>query len=83
MKRFTFDSCCWGHRDPGNGKLYEKEQSFASNADMSKLCFTCAGGHDHQKVEGTVPGGPRHGRRRSQVAGEYPMDVLLGLGKMH
>ena len=82
MKRFNFDSWCWGHRDPGNGKLYKKAQSFASNADMSKLCFTCAGGHDHQKVEGTVSGGPRHGRRRSQVAGEYPMDFCLAWAKL-
>ena len=81
MKRFNFDSCCWGHRDPGNGKLYKKAQSFASNADMSKLCFTCTGGHDHQKVEGHVSGGPRHGQRRSQVAGEYPMEFCLAWAK--
>ena len=77
MKLFNFDSCCWGHKDPGNGKLYKKPQRFASNADMSRLCFKCTGGHEHQAVEGVVCGGPRHGQRRSKVAGEYPMDFCM------
>ena len=26
MKRFKFDSCCWGHKYHGNGKFYKKPQ---------------------------------------------------------
>lgn len=77
MGLFNFDSCCWGHVDPGNGKLYKKAQRFASNGDMSTLCLRCAGGHVHQVVEGVVCGGPRHGARRSVVAGEYPNDFCM------
>ena len=77
MRSFDFDSCCWGHVDPGNGMLYKKPQRFASNADMSSLCLKCPGGHEHQKVEGVVSGGLRHGERRSVVAGEYPMAFCM------
>ena len=81
MKRFNFVSCCWGHKDLGNRKLYKKARCFASNADLSKFCFACTGGHEHQKIEGFVSGGPRHGQRRSQVAGEHPMDFCMAWAK--
>lgn len=82
MRLFHFDSCCWGHVDPGNGMFYKKSQRFASNADMSSLCFKCRGGHAHQVVEGNVSGGPRHGARRSVVAGEYPMEFCVAWAKV-
>ena len=80
-KCFKFDSCCWGHKDPGNGQLYNKAQLFASNADMSKLLSKRTGYHEHQILEGVVSGGPRRGQRRSQVAGEYPMDFSMDWAK--
>ena len=82
MKLFKFDSCCYAHKDPGNGRLYKKPQCFASNADMSRLCVKCCGGHVHQVVEGVVAGGPRHGVRRSVVAGEYPMDFCMAWARV-
>ena len=82
MRLFNFDSCCWGHVDPGNGRPYKKAQRFASNADMSTLCLKCRGGHVHQIVEGVVSGGPRHGTRRSVVAGEYPMDFCMAWARV-
>ena len=72
MEKYIFDSCRWGHQDPGNGKLYRKRQCFASNADLSPLCLRCVCCVRHQVVEGTVDSGPRKGTRRSLVAGEYP-----------
>ena len=73
MRRFPFDSCPWGHVDPGNHLLYKKPQCFASNGDMSSLCLKCKCNSPHQAVEGCLKGGVRHGARRSVVAGEYPV----------
>ena len=72
VEKYIFDSCRWGHQDPGNGKLYRKRQCFASNADLSPLCLHCECCVRHQVVEGAVDSGPRKGTRRSLVAGEYP-----------
>ena len=72
VEKYIFDSCRWGHQDPGNGKLYRKRQCFASNADLSPLCLRCVCCVRHQLAEGTVDSGPRKGTRRSLVAGEYP-----------
>ena len=72
MEKYIFDSCRWGHQDPGNGKLYRKRQCFASNADLSPLCLRCVCCVRHQVVEGQVDSGPRKGTRRSLVACEYP-----------
>ena len=72
MEKYIFDSCRWGHQDPGNGKLYRKRQCFASNADLSPLCLRCVCCVRHQVVEGKVDSGPRKGTRRAVVAGEYP-----------
>jgi len=72
VEKYIFDSCRWGHQDPGNGKLYRKRQCFASNADLSRLCLRCVCGVRHQIVEGTVDSGPRKGTSRALVAGEYP-----------
>lgn len=72
VEKYIFDSCRWGHEDPGNGKLYRKRQCFASNADLSSLCLRCVCRVRHQVVEGCIDAGPRKGTRRSRVAGEYP-----------
>ena len=82
MGLFNFDSCAWGHTDPGNGLPYKKAQRFASNADMSSLCRKCCRQHVHQIVDGVVQGGPRHGERRSVVAGEYPMDFCMAWARV-
>ena len=82
MGIFDFDSCEWGHTDPGNGRPYKKAQRFASNGDMASLCRKCSREHDHQIVEGAVSGGPRHGTRRSVVAGEYPMDFCMAWARV-
>ena len=41
VEKYIFDSCRWGHEDPGNGNLYRKRQCFASNVDLSSLCLRC------------------------------------------
>ena len=82
MREFGFDNCRWGQVDPGNGRPYKKAQRFACNADMSTLCLRCQGGHVHQIVENVVAGGPRHGTRRSVVAGEYPMEFCMAWAKV-
>ena len=77
-KKFVFDSCAWGHRDPGNGKPYKKAQCIASNVDLSGLVRHCSCGKQkgiHERVEGVVsillPGQTRR-MRRSTYAGAYP-----------
>ena len=78
-KKFFFDSCPWGHRDPGNGKPYKKAQCIASTADLSSLVRHCSCGQEkdvHQRVEGLVsillPGQTRK-MRRSTYSGAYPL----------
>ena len=79
--KVVFDSCAWGHRDPGNGKPYKKSQCIASTADLSKLIRHCSCGKQvgiHQRVEGMVsillPGHARK-MRRSTFAGAYPKQL--------
>ena len=48
-----FDSCVWGHKDPGNGKPYLKRQRFVSNAQLTGLHRRCTcSPHTHQRVDG-------------------------------
>ena len=82
VHRYVFDSCRWGHRDPGNNKLYRKRQCFASNADMSSLCLRCMCRERHQVVEGCIDGGARKGMRRAKVAGEYPWEFCVEWAKL-
>ena len=70
-----FDSCAWGHKDPGNGKPFLKRQCFASNAQLVGLHRRCScSPRVHQVVEGTVESGSRKGERRSAISGEYPVE---------
>ena len=70
-----FDSCAWGHKDPGNGKPFLKRQCFASNAQLIGLHRRCScSPRVHQVVEGTVESGSRKGERRSAISGEYPVE---------
>jgi len=82
VRRHVFDSCRWGHRDPGNGKLYRKRQCFASNVDLSPLCLRCVCPGRHQVVEGYIDAGARKGARRSRVAGEYPWAFCVEWAKL-
>ena len=79
--KYFFDSCAWGHRDPGNGKPYKKAQCIASTGNLSTLARKCtcgSGKHVHQIVEGMVsillPGMTRR-MRRSTYAGAYPKEL--------
>ena len=76
-----FDSCRYGHRDPGNGFLYKKPQRLASTGDLSLLArkCNCTGTSHHQRVEGRVESGSRRGERRSTVSGEYPEEMCREL----
>lgn len=70
-----FDSCAWGHKDPGNGKPFLKRQCFASNAQLIRLHRRCScSPRAHQVVEGTVESGSRKGEHRSTISGEYPVE---------
>ena len=80
-KQYFFDSCGWGHRDPGNGKPYKKTQCVASTGNLSSLVRKCtcgSGKHVHQIVEGMVsillPGMTQR-IRRSTYAGAYPKEL--------
>ena len=65
----------WGARDPGNGLANKKPMCLASDIDLTVLIRKCNGEHVHQKVEGCVCSGPRKGKRRSKISGEYPMEL--------
>ena len=74
--KHLFDSCAWGHRDPGNGQLYKKPQCIASTGNLSCLERKCScGSNKHQVVQGVVsillPGQTKR-VRRSTYAGAYP-----------
>ena len=69
-----FDSCAWGHRDPGNNRAYLKRQRFVANVPLATLCRRCSCQCAHQRIEGVVGSGARKGLRRSFIAGEYPVD---------
>ena len=70
-----FDSCAWGHKDPGNGKPFLKRQRFASNAKLMGLHRRCScSPRVHQVVEGIVESGSRKGEKRSRISGEYPVE---------
>lgn len=75
--KHIFDSCAWGHRDPGNGRLYKKTQCIASTGNLSSLLRKCSCGSNpqHQEVQGVVsillPGQTKR-VRRSTYAGAYP-----------
>ena len=82
VRKYIFDSCRWGHQDPGNGKFYRKRQCFASNADMSCLCLRCVCHVRHQVVEGHIDAGPLKGTSRARVAGKYPWAFCVEWAKV-
>ena len=48
-----FDSCAWGHKDPGSGAPFLKRQLFMSNAQLTGLHRRCTCiPHTHQRVDG-------------------------------
>ena len=67
-----FDSCAWGHTDPGNARAFLKRQRFIANVPLVDLDRRCSCQCKHQKVEGMVCSGERKGVKRSYIAGEYP-----------
>ena len=82
-RRFTWPSCQYGHKDPGNGRPYLKQQAFASNVDLTAMRVKCSCERgSHQTVEGVVEEGNRVGETRAAVSGEYPptmCDKLAGI----
>ena len=70
-----FHGCAWGMVDPGNGLPYKKPMRIASTVDLSILGRKCDNQHSHQVVEGCVDCGVRKGTRRSQISGEYPLEL--------
>ena len=82
-RRFTWPSCQYGHKDPGNGLLYLKYQGFASNVDLTPMQVKCSCERgSHQTVHGVVEEGERAGEQRATVSGEYPpamCDKLAGI----
>ena len=77
-----FDSCAWGHRDPGNNEPYLKRQRLIGNVSLASLCRRCSCQCKHQTVEGTITCGPRRGAKRSVVAGEYPLEFCRALADL-
>ena len=82
-----FDSCAWGHRDPGSGKPYLKRQCIAAFAsvNLSPLVRCCSCSREagiHERIEGmtTRPGYPSK-VRRSVLSGEYPHELVPHMGE--
>ena len=70
-----FHGCAWGMVDPGSGLPYKKPMRIACTVDLSMLRRRCNKQHEHQRAEGCVASGERKGTRRSQVSGEYPLEL--------
>ena len=70
-----FDCCMYGAADPGNGLPYKKAMRIACSVDLSGLCVRCNKMHQHQVIEGSVASGPRKGKRRSEISGEYTFQL--------
>ena len=77
-----FDSCAWGHKDPGNNKAFLKRQCFVANVSLAALDRRCSCQCKHQKVEGLVCSGERKGVKRSYIAGEYPSQFCHALANV-
>ena len=75
LKCVDVDLCTRGARDPGNLLAYKKQMLLASDVDLTPLIRKCNGKHLHQVVEGSVCSGARKGTRRSNISGEYPMEL--------
>ena len=61
--------------DPGNGLPNKKPMRIASTVDLSILGRKCDNQHSHQVLEGCVDCVVREGTRRSQIFGEYPLEL--------
>ena len=76
------DQCCFGLRDPGNGKFYKKSTRLLTNAvDHCHLQKSCDGNHEHQRIEGQVKAGGRW-VNRSRCAQIYPKALVEGLVRL-
>ena len=66
-------SCAYGHRDLGNGRLYQKGQGFVSDMELTAMRSNCFGEPGSHPIEqGVVEERDRVGQRRAVVSGEYP-----------
>jgi len=81
VEKYIFDSCRWGHQDPGNGKLYRKRQCCASNADLSPLCLRCVCCVRHQGGRGYCRLWSPQGDKQSTCGRRIPMGVLCRMGQ--
>ena len=77
-----FDSCAWGHRDPGNNRPYLKRQCFVANVPLATLCRRCSCQCGHQHIKGVVCSGARKGVKRSFIAGEYPVEFCHAFAQL-
>ena len=77
-----FDSCAWGHRDPGNNRPYLKRQCFVANVPLATLCRRCSCQCGHQHIKGVVCSGARKGVTRSFIAGEYPVEFCHAFAQL-
>ena len=69
------DLCTWGSVDPWSGKSYQKRSQFSSTFNMAPLARTCSRNHEHEAVQGAIPGGLCKGKRRSALSGQYPLPL--------
>ena len=76
------DLCMYGARDPGNMLAHKKPMSLASDVDLTVLIRTCNRTHVHQVVEGSVRSGARKGTRRSNMSGEYQIQLCKNNGRI-
>ena len=82
VEQIVFDQCCFGLRDPGNGKYYRKRTRVATNNEqMVKLLDRqCNHDHDHQYLEGQVKIGGRW-CNRTRCAQVYPKELVEAMIK--
>ena len=80
---FCWPSCAYGMCDPVTGAPWRKMQGFLSNADLGHVASRkCECRVPHEIVQARIMSGPRHGERRTTIAGEYPMQMCQVLASV-
>ena len=67
--------CPWGSKDPWSGKFYQKGLRFASTFNMAPLERKCPRNHEHEQIQGAIPGDLSKGKCRSALSGQYPLPL--------
>ena len=81
-QHYVWPSCAYGMCDPVSGAPWQKMQGFFSNADLGELACRRCQCVRHGWIQGQIKSGPRHGERRTTIAGEYPVQMCQALASV-